>query len=273
MLRPAARKSIPAAWRPLIALAFALGLPAAGQAQSPAAPSCANPGTPPPDTVDPVADAGAFFRSRDWLAPAGNRDCESPYRLQPAVPNPADCGRVRHLPLADNRPYVQSALRPGIDAQRDNAQYRLGQARDVGGDLPTDYWQAANAYRAAASQGHAQAHWQLGTMYETGVGVPHSQQNALHHYQNSALLGSAEGRRDLQAFTAGRTYHVGADGGQLFAKSNALSGHGDQLWLLPGEPVLVFQRHPDWARVYVESANRWGWMRRSELRLAFTPPG
>ena len=66
---------------------------------------------------------------------------------------------------------------------------------------------------------------------------------------------------------------MGADGGQLFAKSNALSGHGDQLWLLPGEPVLVFQRHPDWARVYVESANRWGWMRRSELRLAFTPPG
>lgn len=245
----------------------------AAHAQPAAPPSYDNPGKAPVRGVDPVADAGAFFRSRDWLAPPGNRDCDNPYRLRPAVPNPADCGRVRHLPLADNRPYVQSALRPGIDAQRDNAQYRLGQARDVGGDLPTDYRQAANAYRAAAGQGHALAHWQLGTMYETGVGVPRSDQNALHHYQNSALLGSAEGRRDLHAFTAGRTYRVGDRGGLLHAKSNALSAYGDQLWLLPGEPVQVYQRHPDWARVYVASANRWGWMRRSELRLPFTPPG
>lgn len=234
-------------------------------------PSYDDPGTPITRPADPVADAGAFFRSRDWLAPEGNRLCDDPSRFRPAVPNPADCGRVTQLPLADNRPFIASALRPGIMQGQARTQYQLGQQYDVDGGLQTNYGEAAQWYGAAAEQGNPDAHWQLGTQYESGAGVPFSEQNALHHYQSGAVLGSREAQRDLASFTAGRTYTVGDNGGALYAKANALSGHGEPLWLMPGEPVMVFARYPDWMRVYVTAANRWGWMRKSDLRLKFSP--
>ena len=248
---------------------MAAALPLSAQAQF--GPSYDNPGTPLERPADPVADAGAFFRSRDWLAPPENRLCDDPSRFRPAVPNPAECGRVAYLPMADNRPFIASALRPGIMQRQAPVQYNLGQQHDAGGGLNTNYNEAAKWYGAAAEQGNPDAHWQLGTMFESAAGVPFSEQNALHHYQMGAALGSREAQRDLATFTAGRTYTVGDNGGALYAKANALSGYGEPLHLMPGEPVMVYARYPDWMRVYVTAANRWGWMRRSDLRLKFSP--
>lgn len=262
-------RHLPALSMPVFLLLAAGLLPAAAQAQF--GPSYDNPGTPLTREADPVASAGAFFRSRDWLAPEANRNCDDPTRFRPAVPNPADCGRIQQLPLTDNRPYIASALRPGIMQRQAPTQYTLGKQYDVDGGLQTNYGEAAKWYGAAAEQSNPDAHWQLGTMFESAAGVPFSEQNALHHYQSGAVLGSREAQRDLASFTAGRDYTVGPDGGALYAKGNALSGYGEPLWLMPGDTVMVFARYPEWMRVYVPAANRWGWMRQAELRLGFAP--
>jgi TPR repeat protein len=60
------------------------------------------------------------------------------------------------------------------EAEKGNAvgQYNLGQVYNQGLGVREDYTQAASWYRKAAEQGHAKAQYNLGYMYALGLGVP-----------------------------------------------------------------------------------------------------
>jgi hypothetical protein len=60
------------------------------------------------------------------------------------------------------------------EAEKGNAvgQYNLGQVYNQGLGVREDYTQAASWYRKAAEQGHPKAQYNLGYMYALGLGVP-----------------------------------------------------------------------------------------------------
>ncbi len=74
------------------------------------------------------------------------------------------------------------------DAQ---AQYELGFMYDRGLGVPQDYKEAASWYRKAAEQGNAQAQFFLGQMYDTGKGVPQGYEEAASWYRKAAEQGEA----------------------------------------------------------------------------------
>ncbi len=70
--------------------------------------------------------------------------------------------------------------------------------------MPEDYDEAAKWYRKAAEQGHANAQYNLGIMYDNGQGVPQDYVQA-HMWYNLSAAGSppsedrdsAAGNRDI----------------------------------------------------------------------------
>ena len=213
-----------------------------------------------------VDEASAFFSRRSWEDSSLDDACRQPDWV--AKPDRCD-PPVEYIPLAPNRPWMQSRALPGIQAGDAQTQYELGQTYDEGRYMPRDYPQAAYWYGAAARQGHAPAQHQLGTMYEEGFGVRQDDDEAVALYQSSAAQAYEPARRDYDEFMAGRDYLVVPGGGTLFAKAEHLSGYGPRIALPGGEVVYVFDRFPEWARVYVVSMDQWGWMRESELRFRF----
>ena len=69
------------------------------------------------------------------------------------------------------------------------AQYNLGQMYNLGLGVPQDYAEAVKWYRAAAEQGQADAQNNLGRMYATGEGVPQDYVQAYKWFS----LGAAQG--------------------------------------------------------------------------------
>ncbi len=51
--------------------------------------------------------------------------------------------------------------------------------------------------RLAAEQGHADAQFYLGEMYDLGRGVPFSKANALHWWRRAVVSGSLEARNRI----------------------------------------------------------------------------
>lgn len=55
--------------------------------------------------------------------------------------------------------------------------------------LARDYKQALSACRRAAEQGHAEAQYDLGYMYDTGAGMPENDSEAVKWYRRAAEQG------------------------------------------------------------------------------------
>ena len=72
------------------------------------------------------------------------------------------------------------------------AQYNLGVMYDKGLGVRQDYAQAVQWYRRAAEQGHAQAQVLLGVMYENGQGVRQDYAQAAQWYRRAKEQGAAE---------------------------------------------------------------------------------
>jgi TPR repeat protein len=74
---------------------------------------------------------------------------------------------------AQQDPAVQAALAAAQKGDAE-AQFRLGEAYDLGKGVPQDYRQAVQWYRRAADQGDARAQVLPGNLYQLGQGVPKS---------------------------------------------------------------------------------------------------
>ena len=78
-----------------------------------------------------------------------------------------------------------------------SAQYNLGLMYEKGLGTPQIYNTAVNWYRIAAEQGNALAQFNLGVMYEKGLGVPQNDKTAVKWYRLSAKQGDADAQYNL----------------------------------------------------------------------------
>lgn len=78
------------------------------------------------------------------------------------------------------------------------AQYNLGLMYDNGLGVRADKATAADWYRKAADQGRDKAQFALGALYETGQGVRRDLTEARRRYQQAADQGHAKAREALQ---------------------------------------------------------------------------
>ena len=85
-----------------------------------------------------------------------------------------------------------------------NAQYNVGVMYDKGLGVSKDERPAMFWYRKAAEQGRADAQFNLGLMYDMGRGVPKDDQQAMSWYRKAA----EQGRADAQ-FNLGLMYDMG----------------------------------------------------------------
>jgi len=72
------------------------------------------------------------------------------------------------------------------------AQFNLGLMYDNGMGVPENDAEAVKWYRKAADQGHAKAQYILGLMYDNGEGVPENDAEAVKWYRKAADHGHAE---------------------------------------------------------------------------------
>ena len=75
---------------------------------------------------------------------------------------------------------------------------KINKIKDKKCEESNDYANAANWYRKAALQGHADSQYKLGFFYELGLGVPQSRKVAISWYEKAAKLGNpyAKAARD-----------------------------------------------------------------------------
>jgi len=91
------------------------------------------------------------------------------------------------------------------------AHFEAGITAYEANDLPTAY----KEFLAAAQEGHADSQFNVGLMYEKGIGVAQDQQEAVVWYGKSALQGNAAAQYNL-----GVLYENGLGTGIDFAKAN-----------------------------------------------------
>lgn len=82
-------------------------------------------------------------------------------------------------------------LRPLAAKGDAHAQYELGLMYDRGIGVPQDYKEAVSWYRKAAEQGNASAQFHLGQMCDIGKEVPQSYEEAASWYRKAAEQGDA----------------------------------------------------------------------------------
>ncbi len=80
------------------------------------------------------------------------------------------------------------------------AQYNLGALYDQGLGVPQDDAQAVKWYRLAAAQGDADAQYRLGLKHHNGEGVPQDDAEAAKWYRLAAEQGQSDAQRNLAAF-------------------------------------------------------------------------
>ena len=77
------------------------------------------------------------------------------------------------------------------------AQYNLGVMYDNGMGVPENDAEAVKWYRKAADQGDADAQYNLGLMYRNGQGVPKNDAEAVKWYRKAADQGNAKAQNNL----------------------------------------------------------------------------
>ena len=130
--------------------------------------------------------------------------------------------------------------RVGIGRQRKrgssrNAQFNLGTLFDTGKGVPQDYKEAARWYRLAAEQEHPDAAYNLAVLYAGGQGVEKDLKEAARWYQVAADHGQIEAEYNL-----GVQYSEGQGVAQDFEQASrwyrkaAEQGHRDAQYNLGG---------------------------------------
>ena len=82
--------------------------------------------------------------------------------------------------------------RPLAEQGDSYAQYNLGLMYDYGLGVIEDYTLAVYWYRQAAEQGHAKAQYNLGYMYESGRGIAKDDTQAVYWFRKAAEQGEAK---------------------------------------------------------------------------------
>jgi uncharacterized protein len=83
--------------------------------------------------------------------------------------------------------------------------FRKGEAHHFGREAPVDFLVAAQWYRLAAEQGHADAQCSLGDAYRFGMGVPQDSVEAVRWYRQAAENGHTTAQQNLaEAYRVGR---------------------------------------------------------------------
>jgi TPR repeat protein len=77
------------------------------------------------------------------------------------------------------------------------AQFNLGVMYDFGMGVPENDAEAVKWYRKAADQGDAEGQYNLGVMYDFGMGVPENDAEAVKWYRKSADQGNAKAQSNL----------------------------------------------------------------------------
>ncbi|APZ43661.1 hypothetical protein BW247_11650 [Acidihalobacter ferrooxydans] len=77
------------------------------------------------------------------------------------------------------------------------AEYELGSLYEKGLGVPQNYMTAASWYRKAANQRYAPAENNLGSLYEKGLGVPQSYTKAIYWYRKAAEQSNAPAENNL----------------------------------------------------------------------------
>ena len=85
------------------------------------------------------------------------------------------------------------------------AQYNLGTMYDSGQGVPQDYAEAVRLFRLAADQGNAKAQTNLGTMFEYGTGVLEDNVMAHMWYNIGAANGNELGGTNRDSISKGMT--------------------------------------------------------------------
>ena len=95
---------------------------------------------------------------------------------------------------AGNYPLAARKFREAAEQGHANAQYNLGIMYDGGQGVPQSYAESIKWYRLAAEQGFASAQFNMGVMYDNGLGVPQNYAEAVKWYR----LAAEQGRSDAQ---------------------------------------------------------------------------
>lgn len=77
------------------------------------------------------------------------------------------------------------------------AEYNLGVMYDIGLGVPQNEEKAFNWYRLAAAQGVTKAEYNLGSMYDNGQGVPQDYAKALTWYRLAAADGNSDAENNV----------------------------------------------------------------------------
>lgn len=88
-------------------------------------------------------------------------------------------------------------VRKGGGAGVANARYNLGVLYQQGLGVPKDMREAIKWYRAAADLGHPEARYNLGIAYIEGVGVPYDPVRAASYFEMAAAGGVTEAAYNL----------------------------------------------------------------------------
>ncbi len=94
-------------------------------------------------------------------------------------------------------PSAVTAFRKAAEQGIALAQYNLGIMYDKGLGVKQDYQQAVSWYHKAAEQGVGIAHYNLGVMYDKGLGVKQDYQQAVFWYRKAAEQGIALAQYNL----------------------------------------------------------------------------
>lgn len=116
------------------------------------------------------------------------------------------------------------AARQGIS----NAQYNLGVLYQQGLGVPRDMKEAIKWYRSAADLGHPEARYNLGIAYIEGVGVPYDPARAASYFEMAAAGGVTEAAYNLGLIHEnGLLGKPGPDEALLWYKKAADKGNAD----------------------------------------------
>ncbi len=108
---------------------------------------------------------------------------------------------------------VARQYREEADKGEASAQYNMGVLYENGLGVPQDHAEAARWYRKAADQGSTEAQAQIGVLYENGLGVPQDRSEAARWYRKAAEQGN-----DLAQINLGRLYDNGVSAPQDYAE-------------------------------------------------------
>ena len=119
-----------------------------------------------------------------------------------AVPAAADFQAGQGAYIRHDYATAMKEWRPLAENGHVQAQFNVGLMYDQGRGVAESDQEAVKWYRMAAEQGHAQARFTLGLMYFEGLGVPQSYLEAERWYWLAAVQGSAAAQFNLAVMYA-----------------------------------------------------------------------